>query len=81
MKTTYLISIGCLIFLSATVFLIASAFNKEKKSYTVNIGKKMLYNIGTATVVDYSILFETYKLSNGMVVSKELVETQLNDNK
>jgi len=55
---------------SITLFL-----NNTEQQMKDNIGRRIIMNKDTLIVTDYSIVFETYNLSNGSKVSKELLKT------
>jgi hypothetical protein len=46
---------------------------KEKAEYEVNVGKRMILEKDTLTIIDFSTLDETYTLSNGIKVSKGII--------
>lgn len=75
MKVSKMFVIGiavCLFLILGVNFLLLT----EKKSFQKNIGKTVIIGKDTATIIDYSTIFDTYKLSNGKTVSKEYVENQ-----
>jgi hypothetical protein len=76
-----MIGLICLVafFWSLSFNMIRNGLDKEKKEYTVNMGKKVVIANDTLTVTDYSTIYETYTLSNGSTVSKYIVENQLNN--
>lgn len=50
-----------------------TSIQKEKAEYEVNIGKRMILEKDTLTIIDFSTLDETYSLSNGIKVSKGII--------
>lgn len=61
----------------ATLFIginfILSSAEKEQETYKAKIGKTIVLEKDTLTVIDYSMIMETFKLSNGQDVSASLV--------
>lgn len=53
---------------------IKSEYSKAENSIKKEVGKKVILEKDTLTIIDYSILNDTYTLSNGVKVSFELVE-------
>lgn len=69
--------------LGVTIFAIAlfMAFHllfkeakKQEIEYQENIGKKIVIDKDTLTVVDYNSIIDTYYLSNGTSVNKQFIE-------
>lgn len=56
---------------------ILHGIEKEKKSFSINVGKKIVVGKDTLTIMDYSTVMETYSLSNGTKVDKSFVDNQL----
>lgn len=48
-------------------------YQREDSIMSAKIGKKILYERDSLTVVDYSFWNDTYTLSNGVKVNKKLV--------
>jgi len=73
-----LILIVCVILMSLLIGSILTKSGEELKKETTkiesNLGKKIFIDGDSLTITDYSILHETYKLSNGTTVSFELVK-------
>lgn len=66
----------------ATILILASIFiyvhffvQKNVAEYKINVGKRVILNKDTLTIIDYSLFHENYILSNGTNVSKELIKT------
>lgn len=57
------------------VFKMGSDLSDDhEKKYTNMVGKKVLIDKDSVMIVDYSILHETYTLSNGNTVSIKLIK-------
>lgn len=57
------------------VFKMGSDLSDDhEKKYTNMVGKKVLIDKDSVMIVDYSILHETYTLSNGKTVSIKLIK-------
>lgn len=56
---------------------ISYTIKKEVNSYKENIDKQIIINGDTLKIVDYKVLTNSYKLSNGLEVSKDFVNKQL----
>lgn len=54
------------------------SMKKKELEIKKELGKKVLFEKDTVTVIDYNILQETYTLSNGIQVSFDLV-SKLNE--
>ena len=52
---------------------VTSEISKEKEKYEEYVGKKHIIDKDTLTITDYSIIEETFTLSNGQKVSYKLV--------
>jgi len=52
---------------------IVTGVEKEQNLQKELVGMKVLYNKDTVLVIDYSCIPESYKLSNGMEVSREYI--------
>jgi hypothetical protein len=65
-----------IVFVLCVHFLISSittGISKEQDKYKVKIGQKFILEKDTLTIVDYSSIMETFKLSNGKEVSSSLI--------
>jgi hypothetical protein len=50
------------------------SLEKVISEYSKNVGKEILFNGNIVRVIDYSMIYETYTLSNGVTVNKKIVE-------
>ena len=57
--------------------LIDYSIDEENSKFKVNIGKNVFMGADTLTVVNYSIIFEEYTLSDGSTVSYDYVCSSL----
>ena len=80
MKMIHKIIIGMVVCVIVLSFLLNKLFNnltseisKEKEKYEKYVGEKHIIDKDTLTITDYSILEETFTLSNGQKVSYKLV--------
>jgi len=77
MKKKILIVIGVLLFVSICLTYLIKSFeyqiNNEKTKFEVNIGKSVIIENDTLSIMDYSMLESNYTLSNGKKVSFELI--------
>jgi hypothetical protein len=78
MKGLIKISIIAVLILSTLLAILFSLINGEKKKYIDKLGTTVVIGTDTATVIDYSTLDETLKLSNGKSVSFEFIENLQN---
>jgi len=72
---------GVIAFISVTFIIgiwLADNVNNEIKeleeTYKVNLGKKILIDKDSLTIIDYSTFNESYTLSNGKSINKSLVK-------
>ena len=76
-KLDFIILIIIAILLGTLVHFIAKGFNNikeaEKQKYEHHIGETLIINKDTLTIVNYSILYETFILSNGTSVNYKMV--------
>jgi hypothetical protein len=63
--------VGALI---ATQYISYKELKRISLKYSGNVGKEILFNADTLKVIDYSMIHETYTLSNGVTVNKKIVE-------
>ena len=63
--------VGALI---ATQYIYYKELKRISLKYSQNVGKEILFNADTLKVIDYSMIHETYTLSNGVTVNKKIVE-------
>lgn len=78
MKHLTLISIGLSLLIIGSIISVISLkreINKEKTKIEVNIGKRVVIEKDTLLIVDYSIYNDTYTLSDGKIISFELIKT------
>jgi hypothetical protein len=68
------------IFVMATAIIFIVVFNKfinsyseEKQMYEKYINTQIITSKDTVTVIDYSLMKETFTLSNGLEVNKKIV--------
>lgn len=47
--------------------------NKEKNKYEINIGKRIILEKDTLSIINFSTFEETYTLSNGLKVNKGII--------
>ena len=73
--------IGVVAFVSISFIIgitLADKVNDEIKeleeTYKVNLGKKILIDKDSLTIIDYSTFNESYTLSNGKSINKSLVK-------
>ncbi len=50
------------------------SLEKVISEYSKNVGKEILFNGDIVKIIDYSMIYETYTLSNGITVNKKIVE-------
>lgn len=62
------------IILSIICVLIGVSSKIKDVTYGDHMGEKIVINKDTLTVVDYNSLFETFTLSNGIVVDRKLID-------
>lgn len=78
MKHVFLILIGTILLMICTVitasFFIDREINNVKSKIEINLGKKVVMENDTLLIINYSLYESTYTLSNGKIVSIELVE-------
>jgi hypothetical protein len=74
MKHILITSAIGIILMSVSVGYVQSSLEKEKLSYSKNIGKEVVIGKDTSVIVDYSSISQSYMLSNGTTVSKEFVK-------
>lgn len=63
-------SVLCIHFLTLSITKVIST---EQDKYKVKIGQKFILEKDTLTIVDYSLIMETFKLSNGKEVNASLI--------
>ena len=63
-----------------SVIAIVNGVKNDKITYEKYLGFKQVVDGDTLTVVDYSIVFETFTLSNGTEVSFEFINTPTDEN-
>jgi hypothetical protein len=69
-----------LVFTIGVVFLIhkvANEADKERKITKSFVGKKVAIEKDTLTIIDYSTLTKTYKLSNGIDYDMDFVKSKI----
>lgn len=70
-----LATIGSIVGLVWILISFSNEMAKEhEETYDNMVGKKVLIDKDSLTVVDYSIIHETYTLSNGKTVSIKLIK-------
>ena len=73
-----LVAILIVIFMSLLIGNILNSTRQELEKEVIkiesNLGKKLFIDGDSLTIIDYSLLNETYNLSNGKSVSFKLVE-------
>lgn len=72
------ISIVFFICMVTVSYLLVLAIEKEHDIYKQQLGKHIVLNDSSYTIIDYSLINETYTLDNGTEISKELYN--LNNN-
>lgn len=71
----FLATIASFCFLIYILALTALDMQKDhEETYENMVGKKILLDKDSITIIDYSILHETYTLSNGKTVSVKLIK-------
>lgn len=71
----FLATLCSFVFCIWMLFQFANSMSKEHEAtYDNMVGKKVLIDKDSLTIVDYSILHETYTLSNGKTVSIKLIK-------
>lgn len=80
MKMIYKMIISMVVCVIALTFLlnnlvnnVTSEIGKEKEKYEKYVGEKHIIDKDTLTITDYSIIEETFTLSNSQKVSYKLV--------
>lgn len=53
----------------------ANQFTDEKSGMSAKMGKRIVVGRDTLTIVDYSMIMQNYKLSNGVKVDKSFVDS------
>ena len=84
MKRRLLTIVAILIFLTIIITIlivgiannISNEINKEKGKYEQYIGDKFIIDNDTLLIIDYSMINETFTLSNGKKVSYSLIESK-----
>ena len=74
MKKMTLITIGMVILLAVCWTLLMNNLNSEVDKIKVKIGSKLILEKDTVMIIDYSLLKNSYTLSNGKEISFDLVE-------
>ncbi len=65
---------------AASIFISGLSDISDKADvYELNIGKTIVIDKDTLTIVNYSLINESYALSNGTNVNVKLVENKLNE--
>lgn len=73
----FLLSIIILIiFFFYGIIKISSTYNESSNDMSANIGKQIVLGKDTLVVIDYNSVMENYTLSNGLSVSKQIVEAK-----
>lgn len=74
-KSITIVIIGFIMYVLVSSFFVIffTKIEKEKDSYERYIGKKMILDKDTLTIINYSIISETFTLSNGQKVTYKLV--------
>jgi len=61
----------------ASLSYLCRSIESEKAEIEANIGKKIVVEKDTLLVIDYSRVFKTYKLSNGVEYSIDFVKPRI----
>lgn len=67
------LAIGSALCINFLTLSIKKAISTEQDKYKVKIGQKFILEKDTLTIVDYSLIMETFKLSNGKEVNASLI--------
>lgn len=71
----FLVTVGSFVGCIWMLIAFSNDMSKEHEAtYDNMVGKKVLIEKDSLTIVDYSILHETYTLSNGKTVSIKLIK-------
>jgi hypothetical protein len=78
MKTFLGLLLFFIVVLALAWYLLTTSFtnsyNKEAAKYKERVGTKIVLNKDTLLILDYSMLNDNFKLSNGQEISIELVK-------
>jgi len=78
MKKLIIFLVSVIAFLVVMAYYINLTVSDMKKdhedTYENMVGKKILLDKDSVTIIDYSILHETYTLSNGKTISIKLIK-------
>lgn len=67
------LAIGFVLCIHFLTLSITKVISTEQDKYKVKIGQKFILEKDTLTIVDYSSIMETFKLSNGKEVNASLI--------
>lgn len=67
------LAIGSVLYIHFLTLSITKVISTEQDKYKVKIGQKFILEKDTLTIVDYSLIMETFKLSNGKEVNASLI--------
>lgn len=77
MKKISLVTLTLIVLVVTCVTLLVNSFtrdiNKEKNKYRAEVGKEVILEKDTLTIIDYSSIKETFTLSDGREVDASLV--------
>ena len=80
MKKMIFSTIVLLAVLFALLFILISSMNNliedEEKKYKTRIGQEFIFGKDTLKIIDYSLLLESFTMSNGVKVNSSLVFNQ-----
>ncbi len=68
-----LVVIVMVVLLNSIINNISNDITKETDKYKIHIGETFIINNDTSTIVDYSLIDETFTLSNGKKINYLLV--------
>ncbi len=74
MRYLVLACITCFLTVSLLIILVKSQVKDYEETYTNMVGKKILFEKDSVTIIDYSMIHETYTLSNGKTISIKLIK-------
>lgn len=74
MRYLVLACITCFLTVSLLIILVKSQVKDYEETYTNMVGKKILFEKDSVTIIDYSMIHETYTLSNSKTISIKLIK-------
>jgi len=74
MKKMILITLGMIFLMAICVTLLTNSLKSEVGKIESKVGTKLILEKDTVMIIDYSLLKNSYTLSNGKEISFELVD-------